>query len=250
LVWYKSRREIELIREAGKILAQALFSIEEVLKPGITTLYLAEVAEHIIRKYKAYPAFKGYKGFPGAICVSINEEVVHGIPSKRVIKEGDLVSIDLGVLKNGYYSDAAKSYIVGKPPSARAEELLKTTRRALFNGIEAARVGNMISDISRAIQTTVEKRGFGVVRDLVGHGVGRNLHEDPQIPNFVSQNGDRPLKEGMVIAIEPMVTEGDWHVEEADDGWTIVTRDGSLAAHFEHTVAVLPEGPAILTDLR
>lgn len=250
MVWYKSRREIELIREAGKILAQALFSIEGVLKPGVTTLHLAEVAEHIIRKYGGYPAFKGYKGFQGAICTSINEEVVHGIPGKRVIKEGDLVSIDLGVLKNGYYSDAAKSYIVGKPASARAEELLKTTRKALFNGIEAARVGNRISDISRAVQATVEEKGFGVVRDLVGHGVGRNLHEDPQIPNFVSQNGDRPLKEGMVIAIEPMVTEGDWHVEEADDGWTIVTRDGSLAAHFEHTIAVLSEGPMILTDLR
>jgi len=204
------------------------------------------LAEEYIKRHGGIPAFKGYRGYPRSLCVSVNEEVVHGIPGKRKLKEGDIVSLDLGVLMDGYYGDAAITVPVGKV-SELAKKLIKVTEEALYRGIEMARPGNRLSDISHAIQTHVEKAGFSVVREFVGHGIGKQLHEEPQVPNFGPPNRGPRLEPGMVLAIEPMVNTGTWEVRILPNGWTVVTADGGLSAHFEHTVAITDNGPEILS---
>lgn len=253
MITLKSAEELKLMREANRIVAEALEEMREFTKPGITTADLEVIAEEKIRKTGAKSAFLGYPGpkgpFPSVLCASVNDEVVHGIPSrKRVLKEGDIVSLDFGVIWKGYFGDAALTVPVGKI-SEEAKALLETTEKALMAGIEKAVEGNRISDISAAIQQTVEAKGFSVVRQFVGHGIGRRMHEEPQIPNFVDGTmiGRPRLKVGMVLAIEPMVNAGSWAVKVLDDGWTAVTEDGSLSAHFEHTVAVTADGPELLS---
>lgn len=247
MIYFKSKQEIDLMRRAGEIAAEALARVMDAIEPGITTKKLDEVAEEFIRKKGARPAFLGYMGYPASICVSINDEVVHGIPSgKRVIKEGDLVSIDLGVEYDGYYGDIAASVVVGDGPEA-AHRLVEVTRRSLFKGVEEAVPGNRLFDISSAIQETVEREGFSVVRQYVGHGIGKKLHEEPQVPNFGKKGTGILLKPGITIAIEPMVNEGTYEVYTLSDGWTVKTKDGRLSAHFEHTVAITEDGPEILT---
>ncbi|NLO89552.1 MAG: type I methionyl aminopeptidase [Clostridia bacterium] len=246
MIFLKSEQELELMREAGRIVANVLLEIEEAVKPGITTERLNEIAEDIIIKSGAKPLFKGYKGFPASICTSVNEEVVHGIPSLRKLKSGDIISIDVGAEKNGYCGDAAMTFPVGEV-SEEAMKLIEVTREALSMGIKQAVVGNRLSDISHAVQSYVEDNGFSVVREYVGHGIGRNMHEEPPVPNFgVPGRGPR-LVPGMVLAIEPMVNMGTYMVQVKDDGWTVVTCDGKYSAHFEHTVAVTEAGPRILT---
>ena len=255
MIIIKTRDEIEKIRESSRIVAEVLQTLREFVRPGITTWALNKKAEEVIKKRKARAAFKGYRpsfgsgAYPAALCVSINEEVIHGIPSKkRVIKEGDIVSMDVGVCYRGYYGDGATTVAVGRVDK-RVEELLKVTEEALYRGIEAARVGNGVGDISHAVQSHVESHGFSVVREFVGHGVGVKIHEEPPIPNFGEPGKGPLLREGMTIAIEPMVAMGSGDVRIKEDGWTAVTADGSRAAHFEHTIAVLKEGPRILTEL-
>ena len=255
MIVIKSRDEIEKIRESSRIVAEVLQTLREFIRPGITTWALNKKAEEVIKKRKARAAFKGYKpsfgsgAYPAALCVSINEEVIHGIPStRRVIKEGDIVSMDVGVCYKGYYGDGATTVAVGKVED-RVKELLKVAEEALYRGIEAARVGNRVGDISFAVQSYVESHGFSVIREFVGHGVGKRIHEEPPVPNFGEPGRGPLLKEGMTIAIEPMVAMGSGEVRIKEDGWTAVTVDGSWAAHFEHTIAVLEEGPRILTEL-
>ena len=255
MIIIKTRDEIEKIRESSRIVAEVLQTLREFVRPGITTWALNKKAEEVIKKRKARAAFKGYRpsfgsgAYPAALCVSINEEVIHGIPSKkRVIKEGDIVSMDVGVCYRGYYGDGATTVAVGRVDK-RVEELLKVTEEALYRGIEAAQVGNRVGDISHAVQSHVESHGFSVVREFVGHGVGVKIHEEPPIPNFGEPGKGPLLREGMTIAIEPMVAMGSGDVRIKEDGWTAVTVDGSRAAHFEHTIAVLKEGPRILTEL-
>jgi methionyl aminopeptidase len=235
--------------QAGKIVARTFEVLKNALQPGITTAELDRLAEEFILSQNALPAFKGYQGFPASICVSINEEVVHGIPSAQtVLKEGDIVSIDCGAIFEGYYGDAAKTFPVGEI-SLEKKELLKVTEEALKQGIEKAKVGNRLGDIGYAIQEYAEKRGYGVVRDYVGHGIGRQMHEDPQVPNFgVAGKGIR-LVEGMVLAIEPMINLGTYRVKTLANNWTVVTLDGKPSAHFEHTVAITPNGPLVLTRI-
>ncbi len=243
----KSAWEIELLRKANAIVMEVLLSIKEEVKPGKVTLEFEELALKICEKRKVKPAFKGYRGYPYALCVSINEEVVHGMPREdRVLKEGDIVSFDFGVIYEGYFGDAALTVPVGRV-SEEAERLMKVTEEALYRGIEKARFGNRIGDISYAIQSYVESFGFGVIREFVGHGVGRNLHEPPEVPNFGKPGRGPRIEIGMTLAIEPMVSAGDWRIKILEDGWTAVTRDGSLAAHFEHSIAVTPKGPEILS---
>ena len=242
----KTREEIEKMRVAGQLVAAVLAELEEIVVPGITTGELDRIADAAIRRQGAIPSFKGYRGYPASACISINEQVVHGIPGGVILKEGDIVGIDLGAIANGWHGDSAITLAVGKV-SPVAERLMKTTREALFAGIAEARVGNHLSDISHAIQQYAEKRGCSVVRDLVGHGIGRSLHEDPQVPNFGKPGRGPILEEGMTLAIEPMVNAGGYQVEILSDGWTMVTRDRSLSAHFEHTVAITEEGPDLLT---
>lgn len=255
MIIIKSRDEIEKIRESSRIVAEVLQTLREFIRPGITTWALNKKAEEVIKKRKARAAFKGYKpsfgsgAYPAALCVSINEEVIHGIPStRRVIKEGDIVSMDVGVCYKGYYGDGATTVAVGEVED-RVKELLKVAEEALYRGIEAARVGNRVGDISFAVQSYVESHGFSVIREFVGHGVGKRIHEEPPVPNFGEPGRGPLLKEGMTIAIEPMVAMGSGEVRIKEDGWTAVTVDGSWAAHFEHTIAVLEEGPRILTEL-
>ncbi len=247
MIFLKSLWEIEKMRRSNAIVAEVLARLRETIKPGITTLELDRLAENLCRKKGAKPAFKGYRGYPFSLCVSINEEVVHGFPSKkRVLKEGDIVSLDFGVLYDGYYGDAAITVPVGEI-SERAKRLLRVTEEALYKGIEQAVVGKRLGDISSAIQRYVEAHGYSVVRQFVGHGIGRALHEDPQVPNFGKPGRGIKLKEGMVLAIEPMVNEGTYEVEILADGWTAVTKDRKLSAHFEHTVAITKNGPEILS---
>lgn len=234
------------MRRAGQVVAGVLEYLSQLVKPGIKTKTLDQEASVFLRKQEAKPAFLGYRGYPATICVSINEEVVHGIPGERRIQEGDLVSIDAGAILEGFYGDAAITVPVGRV-SLGAQRLLETTRTALTHGIQQAVVGKRISDISDAIQREVEREGFGVVREFVGHGIGRALHEDPPVPNFGPPNLGPRLEVGMVLAIEPMVTLGDYGVEILPDGWTAVTRDRSISAHFEHTIAITKHGPEILT---
>ena len=246
MIELKTAQEIDTMRRAGRVVARLLAHLAERVQPGVRTKDLDRDALEFIRKAGAQPAFLGYRGFPASICVSVNEEVVHGIPGERRIREGDLVSIDAGAVVQGFYADAATTLPVGViAPVAR--RLSDTTRRALDEGIRQAVVGHRVSDISHAVQRVIEAGGFGVVRDFVGHGIGRSLHEEPPIPNFGPPNVGPRLKAGMVIAIEPMVTAGGYEVQVLEDGWTAVTKDRSLAAHFEHTVAITERGPEILT---
>ncbi len=237
-----------MMRESNRILAQLFEHIAPMIQPGITTKELDFEAEIFIRSFNAVPAFKGYRGFPSTLCTSVNEEVVHGFPSERGLVSGDIVSIDVGALLNGFYSDAARTFPVGNV-SKEAQALMDTTRQALAAGISQARPGNRLSDISAAVQQVVESAGFSVVRDFVGHGIGKGLHEDPQIPNFGKKGNGPVLKEGMTFAIEPMVNQGSWRVAILEDGWTAVTSDGSLSAHFENSIAITKNGPLILSAL-
>lgn len=247
MIILKSRQEIEKIRKASLIVADVLDSIAEVIRPGVNTQTLDEFAEKRIVSSGARPAFKGYRGYPKTLCTSVNNEVVHGIPSTGVLlKEGDIISVDVGAIVEGFYGDAARTFPVGSV-APEAEQLIKVTEEALYKGIAEARPGSRLYDISAAIQGHVESNGFSVVREFVGHGIGRNMHEDPQIPNFGERGQGPKLKSGMVLAIEPMVNRGGSGTIVLQDGWTAVTADGSLSAHFEHTVAVTPEGPQILT---
>ncbi len=247
MIILKSRQEIEKIRKACLIVAAVLDDIRDKIRPGITTQTLDEFAEKVIVSSGAIPAFKGYRGYPKTLCTSINSEVVHGIPSSKVtLRDGDILSIDVGAIVEGFYGDAAKTFPVGTV-TQEAHRLITVTEEALGKGIAAAVPGGRLYDISAAVQAHVESNGFSVVREFVGHGIGRNMHEDPQIPNFgVSGQGPK-LKTGMVLAIEPMVNRGGAATLVKEDGWTAVTVDGSLSAHFEHTIAVMPEGPWILS---
>ena len=243
----KSEREIELMREAGKILAATHEELKEVLKPGISTWEIDKICERIIRGYGCIPSFKNYQGFPASVCVSINDEVVHGIPKKgRLLKEGDIVSLDTGVIYKGYQSDAARTYGIGAI-SPEAEKLIKVTEQSFFEGIKYAKAGNHLNDISSAIQAYAEKFGFGVVRDLVGHGIGTEMHEDPEVPNFSQKRKGIKLQAGMTLAIEPMINAGRYDVVCLDDDWTVVTEDGSLSAHYENTVLITDGEPEILS---
>lgn len=242
----KSKDEIATMRHAGRIVAETLRLIESEIRPGVETIELDQIAENFIRKSGAKPAFKGYKGFPASICASPNEVVVHGIPSQRRLKEGDIISIDVGAEYNGYYGDAAATFPVGKI-SEQAQRLIDITKLALYKGIEQCVEGNYLYDISHAIQATAEAAGYSVVKEFVGHGIGREMHEDPQIPNFGLSGRGPKIKAGMVFAIEPMVNIGGFKVNILPDHWTVVTADRSLSAHFEHTVAVTKEGPDVLT---
>jgi methionyl aminopeptidase len=242
----KSQAEIETMARAGAVVAETLALLEELVQPGVTTGELDAAADDYIRSHGGVPTFLGYKGYPAATCLSPNDMVVHGIPGKVALAEGDILSVDVGVTLDGFVADSAWTFPVGRIDPA-AQRLLDTCRAALAAGIEQARVGNTVGDISRAVQTVTEEAGFSVIRSLVGHGVGRSMHEDPQVPNFVSSHRGPELKEGVTIAIEPMITAGSPDVYIHDDEWSISTVDGSLAAHFEHTVAVTEEGPRVLT---
>lgn len=247
MIVLKSPREIALMRAAGRILADAMERLRTLVKPGVSTLEMDQEIEELIRARGTKPAFKGYRGFPATICASINEEVVHAIPSAhRRVKEGDIISLDLGCVVDGYYADCALTLAVGEIPP-RVQELLDVTRESLERAIAQCHPGCRLGDVSHAVQSHVERHGFSVVRAFVGHGIGRQLHEDPQIPNFGEPGRGPWLKPGMVLAIEPMVTMGSWEVRILEDRWTAVTEDGSLAAHFEHTVAITENGPEVLT---
>jgi methionyl aminopeptidase len=248
MIILKSKSEIEKMAMACHIVAEVLQELVRVVRPGLTTLELDALAERSIHTRGGVPAFKGYRGFPNTLCVALNEQVVHGIPSKRRLRAGDIIGLDLGAKWEGYYGDAAVTVPVGQIPSDM-ECLLTTAREALYMGIKEVSPGKHLSDISHAIQRYAETRGYSVVRAFVGHGIGTALHEEPQVPNFGPPGRGPRLKAGMVLAIEPMVNIGDADVEILDDGWTVVTADGQLSAHFEHTVAITDEGPQILTAL-
>jgi len=247
MISLRSPKDLEMLKRSGKILAVIMRKVEKIVQPGITTLDIDRLSEELISKEKALAAFKGYKGFPAAACVSVNEEIVHGIPGPRVILEGDIVSIDLGVNYQGYFSDMAVTLAVGKVDEGK-KKLIAVTRQALDAGIKQAQAGNNLTDISHRIQSFVEARGFSVVRQFVGHGIGTALHEDPEIPNFGQPRLGPLLKSGMVLAIEPMISIGGWECLILDNGWTAVTKDGAASAHFEHTVAITDKGPVILTE--
>ena len=248
MIVLKSPRELALMRNGGHILADVMDRLREIVQPGMATQEIDEDVEAFIRKRGATPAFKGYRGFPATVCVSINDEVVHGIPSPhRRIKKGDIVGLDLGCIVEGDYADCALTLALGDVPP-RVQELLDVTRQSLDIAIDECRPGRRLSDVSHSVQRHVEAHGFGVVRTFVGHGIGRELHEDPQVPNFGDPGRGPQLKPGMVLAIEPMVTMGSWEVRILADRWTAVTVDGSLAAHFEHTIAVTEHGPEVLTS--
>lgn len=246
--------ELALMRQSGRRLAEVVAMLRESVRPGVTTAELDERAEAMVRKLGGVPSFKGYRimdgivPFPGTICASPNEQVVHGFPSERPLESGDLISIDVGLVYGGYHSDCAFSVAVGEVPD-EVRRLLDVTEQSLYEGIAQAKPGHRIGDIGHAIQAHIQPHGFGIVREYVGHGIGRRLHEQPSVPNYGKPGHGNLLKSGMVIAIEPMVTLGDYRTRVLDDGWTVVTVDGSLAAHFEHTVAITPKGPEVLTVL-
>ncbi|WP_251613396.1 type I methionyl aminopeptidase [Senimuribacter intestinalis] len=247
MIIIKSKQEIDLMRESGKVTGYILKTLEDFIKPGMSTMDIDRYVEETIRKNKMIPSFKGYGGFPGSACVSINEEVVHGIPDKhRIIQEGDIVSVDVGSTYKGYVSDAARTYAIGKV-APEAQRLIDVTRESFFEGIKFARAGNRLSDISHAIQVHAEGAGFSVIRDFVGHGVGRDMHEDPQIPNYGKPGKGPRLVSGMVFAIEPMICQGGYEVETLLNDWTVVTADGKLAAHYENTVVINDGEPELLT---
>lgn len=247
MITLKSPREIEFMRDAGRISAEALQAVGEAIKPGMTTLELDAIAKRYIEKQGAEPSFLGFCGYPASICASINDEIVHGIPSDRVIQSGDIVSIDLGAKYKGYHGDNAKTYAVGKV-SSEALRLIEITKKAFYAGMNAFKSGDRLQSISAAVQNTAESAGFSVVRELVGHGIGRDMHEEPNVPNFVSGSRGPKLRVGMVLAIEPMINYGGKDTVTMPDGWTVRTKDGSLSAHYEHTVALTDDGPLILTQ--
>ena len=243
----KSDSDLEMLERSGRILARVMKALRAFAKVGISTAQIDRLAEELIKKEEALPAFKGYKGFPASVCTSINEEIVHGIPSGRILLEGDILSLDLGVNFQGYFSDAAVTVAIGKIDSKK-KKLIEVAKKALSEGIRQARPENHLSDISYSIQNYVERNGFSVVRQFVGHGIGTSLHEEPEVPNFGRPNEGPVLKKGMVLAIEPMINMGTWECQIQENGWTAVTRDGLPSAHFEHTVAITDKGARILTD--
>ena len=243
----KSAREIELMREAGRLLSRVHDELGAAIRPGMSTLEIDRLGENLIRSFGCVPNFLHYNGYPASICVSVNDEVVHGIPKKdRILEEGDIVSLDAGLIYKGYHSDAARTHGVGKI-SPQAQQLIEVTRQSFFEGIKMAREGCHLHDISNAIDAYVSRFGYGIVRDLVGHGIGTSLHEDPQIPNFAQKRKGVRLQAGMTLAVEPMINAGGWEVDFLNDGWTVVTRDGSLSAHYENTILVTGGEPEILT---
>jgi methionyl aminopeptidase len=247
MIIIKSENEIDIMRKAGKIVGDTLRVVGEHIKPGVSTAYLDSIAEKFILKNNAVPGFKGYGGFPATICASINEEVVHGIPNaKKILKSGDIISIDTGAIFQGFYGDATRTFPVGEIDDT-AKKLIDVTRQSFFEGIKFAKIGNRLYDISNAIQTYVETNGFSIVRDYVGHGIGRDMHEDPQIPNYGPKGRGPRLTKGMAIAIEPMVNAGDFRVKVLPNKWTVVTADKSLAAHYENTLVITEDEPEILT---
>lgn len=246
MIHIKTKHEIEIMRQAGKIVSQTLDMVEAEIKPGMTTKEIDTLVEEFILSQNAIPAFKNYKGFPASACISVNDEVVHGIPSNKILIEGDIVSVDIGSIFEGFYGDSARTIPVGII-SEEKHKLLENTKKSLQSGIDKARNGNKLGQISAAVQKTAEDAGYGVVRQLVGHGIGREMHEEPQVPNYGSENDGPELQNGMVLAIEPMINCGTWQVKTLPDGWTIVTADGMPSAHFEHTVAITENGPDILT---
>ncbi len=248
MISIKSAREIELMRIAGRIVAETHERLREVIRPGITTLELDTIAEAYIRKSGGIPSFKGYNGFPASICSSVNEQVVHGIPGPVVLKDGDIIGIDIGAIYEGYHGDAARSYGIGQIDD-ELKKLLRVTEESFFKGIEYALPGNRLSDISHAIQKYVEPYGFSIVRDFVGHGIGTSMHEEPQIPNYGPPNKGPRLAAGMTLAIEPMVNQGKYAVKVLNDGWTVVTADGKPSAHYENTIVITDGEPEILTLL-
>ena len=246
MIIIKSDQQIEYMKRAGKVVGDTLARIEEIIKPGITTVEIDKLAEEIILKQGAKPSFKGYSGFPASICASVNDEVVHGFPDTRILQEGDIVSIDCGAMLNGYHGDAARTFGVGNI-SRDAAKLIQVTEDSFFQGFKQAIIGNRLTDISHEIQRYVESFGFSVVRDYVGHGIGRSIHEEPEIPNFGRPGRGPRLVRGMVLAIEPMVNMGKYNVKTLQNEWTVITDDGSLSAHYENTIVILEEGPEILT---
>jgi len=247
MISIKSAREIELMKEAGRILAIVHDELEKAIRPGMSTKEIDRLGEEVIRSYGCIPSFLNYNGYPASICVSINDEVVHGIPNKkRIIKEGDIVSLDAGVIYKGYHSDAARTHAVGEVSQA-AKDLIKVTEECFFEGIKYAKEGNYLFDISGAIGRYANERGYGVVEDLCGHGIGTKLHEAPEVPNYEMNRRGPRLRAGMTLAIEPMINIGTWQVDWLDDKWTVVTRDGSLSAHYEHTVLITEDEPVLLT---
>ncbi|NLL77449.1 MAG: type I methionyl aminopeptidase [Clostridiales bacterium] len=245
----KSDREIELMREAGKMLAEVHARLGDAIEPGMSTLDIDRLGEKLIRSYGCIPNFLNYNGYPASICVSVNDEVVHGIPhSSHILQDGDIVSLDAGLIYKGYHSDAARTHAVGTI-SDEAKKLIEVTKQSFFEGIKMAKSGNHLYDISNAIDRYVSAFGYGIVRDLVGHGIGTKLHEEPQIPNFAQRRKGIRLQAGMTLAVEPMINMGDWEVEWLDDDWTVVTADGSLSAHYENTILITDGEPEILTLL-
>lgn len=248
MIYLKSSSEIAIMRISGKIVAQTLLLIEEHIKPGITTKELDRIAEEYIISCGARPSFKGLYGFPATLCTSINEEIVHGIPGDRILEEGDIISVDCGACYKNFHGDAARTFPIGKI-STEAQKLIDVTRNSFFEGIKFATIGNRIGDIAHGVQMYVEAFGYGVVRDYVGHGIGREMHEEPSVPNFGKVGRGPKLAKGMTIAIEPMVNMGTYATTEKDDNWTVITLDGKKSAHYENTVAILDNGPEILTIL-
>jgi methionyl aminopeptidase len=246
MIIFKSDVELEAMRQSSRVLARILSELEPLIRPGIRTRDLDLYAEKRTRELGAVPAFKGYRGYPASVCISVNEEIIHGIPSGRILQEGDLVSLDFGVLYEGFFSDSAMTVAVGRV-SPEAQKLVGAAERAFYSGLEQMKEGNRLSDISAAIQRSVEGEGFSVIRQFVGHGIGRALHEEPQVPNFGTPGRGPRIRPGMTLAIEPMIAQGGWEVDVLEDGWTAVTRDRTLSAHFEHTVALTPNGPEILS---
>ncbi len=247
MIVLKSPDEIERMRRAGRVTAETVERLMEAVRPGMTTADLDALAEESIRSEGCTPSFKGYRGFPASICTSVNDQVVHGIPSPRVLREGDLISLDVGAVWDGYHGDSAVTVFVGSPPSDVAEKLVRVTEDSLDAAISQIKMGARLSDLGHAVQQVVEGAGFSVVREYVGHGIGRALHEDPQIPNYGDPGRGPVMNRGLVIAVEPMVNAGDWRTRVLADRWTVVTADGSLSAHFEHTIAVTDEGVDVLT---
>lgn len=248
MVTIKSQREIDLMRKSGEIAAQVLILGGQAVKPGVTTKYINDLMANYIKSKNAKPSFLGYGGFPGVACISINDEVIHGIPSKRLICDGDIVSIDVGVLLNGYHADTAATFPAGNI-SEQAAKLIAVTKQSFYEGIAFATEGNRLGDLGYAISQYAEKNGFSVVYDFVGHGVGTALHEDPSVPNYGIKGKGRRLEKGMTIAIEPMINEGVPEIRQLQDGWTVVTKDGKLSAHYENTIAITDNKPLILTSL-
>jgi methionyl aminopeptidase len=247
MIIHKSPEELDRMRRAGRVVAETITRLLGSVRPGATTAQLDRLAEDAIRSAGAEPSFKGYRGFPASICTSVNEQVVHGIPGSRTLREGDLLSLDVGAIWEGYHADSAVSTFVGEPFSAEAEKLVRVTEESLEAGISQIRPGGRLSDISHAVQEVAEGAGFSVVREYVGHGIGRSMHEDPQIPNYGPPGRGPELRPGLVVAVEPMVNLGTWETRVLSDEWTVVTADGSLSAHFEHTIALTEDGAEVFT---